>query len=180
MAQPSLGLIETIGLAAAVDAADAAVKAANVVLVGYELTRGAGMIVVKLQGDVGAVTAAVAAGAASAARVNRVVATKIIARPAAGISQLVANARTVGVEAPAPSRPAGVTPAREEPARQETIAAPVAEVVAEGETRAEAGSVPPAGDDAPARPQNVSRPPGEKFRHRGHRKSKAYDKETAE
>ncbi|MBP0575702.1 BMC domain-containing protein, partial [Mycobacterium tuberculosis] len=56
MAQASLGLIETIGLVAAVEAADVAVKSASVSLVGYELAEG-GLAVVKIQGDVGAVRA---------------------------------------------------------------------------------------------------------------------------
>ena len=46
----SLGLIETVGLVAAVEAADAAVKSANVTLVGYELARGSGMATVKVEG----------------------------------------------------------------------------------------------------------------------------------
>ncbi|MGK2888239.1 MAG: BMC domain-containing protein [Candidatus Malihini olakiniferum] len=53
MAKQSLGLIETVWLAAAVEAADAAVKSANVNLVGYELTKGGGMVTVKLEGEVG-------------------------------------------------------------------------------------------------------------------------------
>ena len=96
MTQPSLGLIETIGLAAAIEAADAAVKSANVVLVGYELTKGDGMVVVKVQGEVGAVNAAVAAGVAAAAKVSRVASSRVIARPARGIEKLVINADTVG------------------------------------------------------------------------------------
>ena len=96
MTQPSLGLIETIGLAAAIEAADAAVKSANVVLVGYELTKGDGMTVVKVQGEVGAVNAAVAAGVAAAAKVSRVASSRVIARPARGIEKLVVNADTVG------------------------------------------------------------------------------------
>lgn len=135
MAQQSLGLIETIGLAAAIEAADAAVKSANVVLVGYELTRGDGMTVVKVQGDVGAVTAAVAAAAVAAAKVNRVVSTRVIARPAAGIEGLVVNADTVGAGRGAISFP--VVPAVDAadsaasmeafgPAPEETQAQPVA------------------------------------------------------
>lgn len=106
MAQPSLGLIETIGLVAAVEAADAAVKSANVVLVGYELTKGDGMTVVKVQGEVGAVNAAVAAGVAAAAKVGRVASSRVIARPAKGIEKLVANADTVGAQCAAVAEPA--------------------------------------------------------------------------
>lgn len=113
MTQASLGLIETIGLVSAVEAADAAVKSANVVLVGYELTRGDGMVLVKVQGEVGAVNAAVAAGVAAAAKVSRVVSSRVIARPARGIEKLVVNAATVGSQA----APAGC--------REERVSEPV-------------------------------------------------------
>ncbi|MGM3371746.1 BMC domain-containing protein, partial [Escherichia coli] len=53
MSGKSLGLIETVGMSAAVEAADAAMKSANVSLVGYELTKGGGMVTVKLEGEVG-------------------------------------------------------------------------------------------------------------------------------
>lgn len=96
MVQPSLGLIETTGLVAAIEAADAAVKSANVTLVGYELAKGGGLTVVKIQGDVGAVNAAVTAAAAAAGKINTVVSTKVIARPAAGIECMVVNKDTVG------------------------------------------------------------------------------------
>ena len=61
MSQRSLGLIETYGLLPAVEAADAAIKSANVELIGYEFAKGSGMTVVKVEGDVGAVKAAIAA-----------------------------------------------------------------------------------------------------------------------
>ncbi|MGP3722723.1 BMC domain-containing protein [Cereibacter sphaeroides] len=96
MSEQSLGLIETLGLTAAVTAADAAVKSANVTLVGYEFAKGDGMTTVKLRGDVGAVKAAVAAAEAAAGRVGRVVATRVIARPADGLERLVESRETVG------------------------------------------------------------------------------------
>ncbi|HRE26965.1 MAG TPA: BMC domain-containing protein [Anaerolineales bacterium] len=74
----ALGLIETIGLVTAIEAADAAVKSANVTLVGYENTRGGGKITVKVVGDVGAVQAAVAAGVAAAERIGKVYGQRII------------------------------------------------------------------------------------------------------
>lgn len=77
----AVGLIETTGLVAAVEAADTAVKASNVRLVGYELAKGGGWVTVKVCGNVGAVQAAVAAGAASAAKVNTVRSTLILTRP---------------------------------------------------------------------------------------------------
>lgn len=71
MSGKSLGLIETVGMSAAVEAADAAMKSANVSLVGYELTKGGGMVTVKLEGEVGAINAAVAAAISAASRVEK-------------------------------------------------------------------------------------------------------------
>lgn len=96
MVKNAVGLLEVVGLAAAVEAADAAVKAANIELLGYELTKGGGMVVVKLSGDVGAVKAAVDAGALAAARVNRVVATHVIPRPHHEVGGLIVTKETVG------------------------------------------------------------------------------------
>ncbi len=101
MMKNALGLIETVGLAAAVTAADAAVKAANVQLAGYELTRGGGLTTVKLWGDVGAVQAAVDAGKAAASKVNQVWAAHVIPRPHAELAGMIMSADTVGA-APAP------------------------------------------------------------------------------
>jgi microcompartment protein CcmL/EutN len=96
MVKNAVGLLEVVGLAAAVEAADAAVKAANIELLGYELTKGGGMVVVKLSGDVGAVKAAVDAGAMAAARINRVVATHVIPRPHHELDAMIATTETVG------------------------------------------------------------------------------------
>lgn len=106
----SLGLIETEGLAAGVEAADAAVKSANVELIGYELTKGGGWTTVKIQGDVGAVKAAVDAAKMAAAKVNRVVSTRVIPRPSAGLDVLVHNPDTVGDSAKKPDTPKPPTP----------------------------------------------------------------------
>jgi microcompartment protein CcmL/EutN len=80
MAQEALGLVETRGLIGSVEAADAMVKAANVVLVGKEYI-GAGYVTVMVRGDVGAVKAATDAGAAAARRVGELVAVHVIPRP---------------------------------------------------------------------------------------------------
>lgn len=93
----SLGLIETVGLAAAVEAADAAMKSAHVTLVGYELTQGGGMVTVKLEGEVGAINAAVAAGVLAASKVSTVVAHKVIARTAQHIESMIYSADTTGL-----------------------------------------------------------------------------------
>lgn len=96
MSQKSLGLIETYGLLTAVEAADAAVKSANVKLVGYEKTKGSGMITVKVEGDVGAVKAAISAAEAAANNVGKVAAIKVIPRPAGGLEGMIRNDETVG------------------------------------------------------------------------------------
>ncbi len=76
----SKGFIETKGLVAAIEAADAMVKAANVELIGKE-TVGGGLVAVMIEGDVGAVKAAVDAGAAAAKKVGELVSVHVIARP---------------------------------------------------------------------------------------------------
>ena len=76
----ALGMIETKGLVGAIEAADAAVKAANVVLVSRESVDAAYVTVV-LRGDVAAVKAATDAGAAAAKRVGELIAVHVIPRP---------------------------------------------------------------------------------------------------
>jgi len=80
MANEALGMIETKGLIASIEAADAMVKAANVVLIGKEYI-GAVFVTVMVRGDVGAVKAATDAGAAAARRVGELVAVHVIPRP---------------------------------------------------------------------------------------------------
>ena len=84
----ALGMIETRGLVAAIEAADAMVKAANVTLVGSEKI-GSGLVSVMVRGDVGAVKAAVEAGGAAAARLGEVIATHVIPRPHADVDKLL-------------------------------------------------------------------------------------------
>jgi ethanolamine utilization protein EutM len=76
----ALGMIETKGLIGAVEAADAMVKTANVVLTGKEYV-GAGYVMVSVRGDVGAVKAATDAGAAAARRVGELIAVHVIPNP---------------------------------------------------------------------------------------------------
>ena len=76
----ALGLIETRGWVAMIEAAGAMVKAANVSLVGMEKI-GSGLVTVLVRGDVGAVKAATDAGAAAAQRVGEVVSVHVIPRP---------------------------------------------------------------------------------------------------
>lgn len=79
MPEHALGMIETRGLVAALEAADAMLKAANVICVGKEVTDAA-MVTIKVVGEVGAVKAALDAGSAAARQVGEVVSTHIIPR----------------------------------------------------------------------------------------------------
>lgn len=80
MKSEALGLIETKGLVGSIEAADAMVKAANVVLIGKEQV-GGGLVTVMVRGDVGAVKAATDAGAAAAQRVGELISVHVIPRP---------------------------------------------------------------------------------------------------
>ena len=76
----ALGMVETRGLVAAIEAADAMVKAANVEMIGSEKI-GSGLVSVMVRGDVGAVKAATDAGAAAASRVGELISVHVIPRP---------------------------------------------------------------------------------------------------
>jgi Carbon dioxide concentrating mechanism/carboxysome shell protein len=92
MGLKALGIIEAIGLNTAIIAADAAVKSANVELLGYENGKGGGRITVKLMGDVGAVQAAIAAASASISRNGQgghIESAQVIARPHDQIEHLI-------------------------------------------------------------------------------------------
>ena len=84
----ALGMIETRGLVSSIEAADAMVKAANVVLIGKEKV-GGGYITVMVRGDVGAVKAATDAGAAAAKRVGDLVSVHVIPRPHANVEMIL-------------------------------------------------------------------------------------------
>ncbi|MCL2883784.1 MAG: propanediol utilization microcompartment protein PduA [Coriobacteriia bacterium] len=86
--QIALGMIETKGLVGSIEAADAMVKAANVVLVGKEHV-GGGLVTVIVRGDVGAVKAATDAGAAAAARVGELVSVHVIPRPHSDVEKIL-------------------------------------------------------------------------------------------
>ena len=88
MASEALGMVETRGLIGSVEAADAMVKAANVVLVGKEYI-GAGYVTVLVRGDVGAVKAATDAGAAAARRVGELISVHVIPRPHAEVERIL-------------------------------------------------------------------------------------------
>ena len=88
MALEALGMVETRGLVAAIEAADAMVKAANVQLIGTEKI-GSGLVTVMVRGDVGAVKSAVEAGSNSASRLGELVATHVIPRPHGDVENIL-------------------------------------------------------------------------------------------
>jgi ethanolamine utilization protein EutM len=88
MSSEALGLIETKGLIGSIEAADAMVKAANVILIGKEYI-GAGYVTVMVRGDVGAVKAATDAGAAAARRVGELVSVHVIPRPHVEVEKIL-------------------------------------------------------------------------------------------
>lgn len=98
----SLGLIEVVGLVGAIEAADTAVKAANVRVIDYELTKGGGMVTVKIEGEVSAVKAAVDAAVMAAERLTTVVSQLVIARPSEEVAKMVEVEELVPEEETAP------------------------------------------------------------------------------
>lgn len=90
--QIALGMIETKGLVASIEAADAMVKAANVHLIGKEHV-GGGLVTVMVRGDVGAVKAATDAGAAAAQRVGELISVHVIPRPHSEVEVILPKAR---------------------------------------------------------------------------------------
>ena len=84
----ALGMVETKGLVGAIEAADAMVKAANVVLIGSEYV-GGGYVTVMVRGDVGAVKAATDAGAAAARRVGELASVHVIPRPHGDVEMIL-------------------------------------------------------------------------------------------
>lgn len=86
--EEALGLIETLGMVPAINAADRMLKAANVQLVAYENV-GSTLVAVMVKGDVGAVKASVEAGAAGAAEIGKLTAQNVMPRPIRGVADIV-------------------------------------------------------------------------------------------
>ena len=101
----ALGMVETRGLVGAIEAADAMVKSANVVLVGKDQI-GAGLVTVMVRGDVGAVKAAVEAGSAAAGRVGELVSTHVIPRPHNDVERILPKKAVKKQEPKAAIKPA--------------------------------------------------------------------------
>ena len=85
----ALGLIEVVGLVGAIEAADTASKAADIKVIGYELTKGSGMVLVKIVGGVSAVKSAVDAACVAAERVSQIVSKHVIARPSDELDKII-------------------------------------------------------------------------------------------
>jgi microcompartment protein CcmL/EutN len=155
----SLGTIEVLGLPAAVEAADVALKTADVSLIGYETTDGMGMVAVKIEGQVSAVQSAVSAACAAASRISKVFATSVIPRPSDQLAPVVLTDVTVGLDHQPPPAP---TPVPAAPTAELSESQPVVagtdsdksvEVEAEGEGREEGEGtsvVPAAAEQPPA------------------------------
>ena len=88
MAQEALGMVETRGLTAAIEAADAMTKAAEVSLIGTEKI-GSGLVTVMVRGDVGAVKAATEVGSQAAERLGELVAVHVIPRPHTDVEKIL-------------------------------------------------------------------------------------------
>ena len=97
MAQQAIGMIECKGLCSLLEACDAALKAANVTLVGWEKI-GAGYVTAIVRGDVAAVKAATDAGAAAARRVGELVSVHVIPRPHANLEDTLPIGKAAAVK----------------------------------------------------------------------------------
>lgn len=159
----ALGFIETEGLSAAIAAADAAVKSANVRLIGRELTKGQGCVTVKIAGDVAAVRAAIDAAKAAAEKVSRTESTDVIPRPAARLAEvMVQNSETTGQPqamspVPVADFPLAVSapaPVKTLPGPQRTAATPEPEPVAEAKPEPAPATAP----EAKTEPEQATKP----------------------
>ena len=92
MSQEALGMVETRGLVAAIEAADAMCKSANVTLIGTEKI-GSGLVTVMVRGDVGAVKSSVESGAAAAGKLGELIATHVIPRPHGDVEMILPQAK---------------------------------------------------------------------------------------
>lgn len=119
MEATALGMIETIGLVSALEAADAGLKAAQVRLLGRDYVRG-GLVMVRFSGDVAAVQAAVDAGAAAARRVGAVFSAHVIPRAMPEVVRILVSDPSPGQSGGSPSSGGG-----EDGPREAALAAPV-------------------------------------------------------
>ena len=143
----ALGMIEVYGYLTAVEALDSALKAANVSRLGVEKVRG-GLVTVLVEGDVGAVKAAMDASAAAAERVGTVISVHVIPRPADDVTRMLKG----GKEPEEPTPP--TSPEPEEPSEPEISSEP--DTLPEPEAPAEPESEPAKAEEAEKAPQDVT------------------------
>lgn len=143
----ALGMIEVYGYLTAVEALDSALKAANVSRLGVEKVRG-GLVTVLVEGDVGAVKAAMDASAAAAERVGTVISVHVIPRPADDVTRMLKG----GKEPEEPTPPTSSEP--EEPSELEISSEP--DTLSEPEAPAEPESEPAKAEEAEKAPQDVT------------------------
>lgn len=123
----ALGMIELYGYVTAVEALDAALKAANVTTHSVTIVKG-GLVAVLVEGDVGAVQAAVDASAAAAERVGRVVAVHVIPRPHAETYEMMGHEPKNPTKPDAPKPATHAEPDKKIPAEEEKPAEPESEM----------------------------------------------------
>ncbi len=143
----ALGMIEVYGYLTAVEALDSALKAANVSRLGVEKVRG-GLVTVLVEGDVGAVKAAMDASAAAAERVGTVISVHVIPRPADDVTRMLKG----GKEPEEPTPP--TSPEPEEPSEPEISSEP--DTLSEPEAPAEPESEPAKAEEAEKAPRDVT------------------------
>ena len=143
----ALGMIEVYGYLTAVEALDSALKAANVSRLGVEKVRG-GLVTVLVEGDVGAVKAAMDASAAAAERVGTVISVHVIPRPADDVTRMLKG----GKEPEEPTPP--TSPEPEEPSEPEISSEP--DTLSEPEAPAEPESEPAKAEEGEKAPQDVT------------------------
>lgn len=134
----ALGMVETRGLVASIEAADAMVKAAKVTLIGRERAK-AGLITIMVVGETAAVTAAVDAGAAAAQRVGKLISTHVIPRPDDQLSAIIPgddSEKAVRKEKPKPVRKT-VTVKKEKPVKEKKSSEPTKKISPEIEIEEE-------------------------------------------
>ena len=143
----ALGMIEVYGYLTAVEALDSALKAANVSRLGVEKVRG-GLVTVLVEGDVGAVKAAMDASTAAAERVGTVISVHVIPRPADDVTRMLKG----GKEPEEPTPP--TSPEPEEPSEPEISSEP--DTLSEPEAPAEPESEPAKAEETEKAPQDVT------------------------
>lgn len=133
----ALGMIETRGLVAAIEAADAMVKAANVTLTCKEHV-GGGLVTVMVRGDVGAVKAATDAGAAAAERVGELISVHVIPRPHEELEGLLTGPEQAPIPEQTEPEPAEL-PKEEPEAVEESASEETAEAEVQEEQKSDEG-----------------------------------------